>query len=145
MDNNVETARIIFNLTLILQKKLMRAIIQKSSISLSPLQVHVLYALNDKTFTTLTTLAKEIWITKQQLTGIIGILVKRGFARKEYDPYDGRVIRINSTEKGLTLLDRLNRETLEALNDKLEGLEQNDLSVLNEAVSQIVAIINGKC
>ncbi len=100
MISNIETAHSIFNLAFLLQKKLMRPVIGKSGEHLSPLQVHVLDALQHRTPATMTSLANEVWMTKQQLTGIVTKLVKRGIAQRDFDPDDRRVVRISLTTKG---------------------------------------------
>lgn len=140
--SNIETAHSIFNLAFILQRKLTRPAIKRASVRLSPLQVHVLDTLKDKNSATMTILANEILMPKQQLTGIVGKLVKQGIARREYDPDDRRVIWISITSKGRTLLDRIKKEALKTLDDKLEGLEQQELSAVSDAANQLAIILD---
>jgi DNA-binding MarR family transcriptional regulator len=140
--SNIETAHSIFNLAFLLQKKLMRPVIGKSGEHLSPLQVHVLDALQHRTPATMTSLANEVWMPKQQLTGIVTKLVKRGIAQRDFDPDDRRVVRISLTTKGGALLDRIRKETLKTLNDKLAGLGQKELSALSDAANQLADILD---
>lgn|GEM_PF-5635202 len=141
MDNNIETAENVFRLAFMLRKKLTKPVVQQSKIALSPIQAHILDILKEKNQIPMTILANEIRMSKQQMCALVNKLVAQGIVQREYDRLDRRTIKISLTEKGLALLDRIKKESLELMILKLQPLGDKNLLQLNDSLCHLMKLL----
>lgn len=141
MKNPIDAAEQLLYLLFNIQNKLMRPVIQQTKTALSPLQVHVLMTLKDNKTVTMTMLANEIRISKQQLTRLVDNLVSQGIAKREFDNLDRRIIKISLTEAGLSLLANLEKEAREGLAARLEAFDDKKMAELNDAVDGLSRLL----
>jgi DNA-binding MarR family transcriptional regulator len=87
-------------------------------------------------------LANETRMSKQYLSNIIKVLVKKGIVRRERALHDRRVVMISPTSTGRTLLENITKEALASLADKLVPFHDEDLIVLNSVVTRLVSLID---
>nr|WP_092071989.1 MarR family transcriptional regulator [Dendrosporobacter quercicolus]NSL48710.1 MarR family transcriptional regulator [Dendrosporobacter quercicolus DSM 1736]SDM35102.1 DNA-binding transcriptional regulator, MarR family [Dendrosporobacter quercicolus] len=135
------STELLFQLIPLLDKKFVRPVSFQMKPLLSPLQIHVLTVLTAKK-ATMTELAAEIVISKQQLTPIIDKLFTEGLVQREDDEADRRMIRISITDAGLKLLKSIKEKALSILSDKLEHLNRQDLSCLSGALTDLHRLVN---
>jgi DNA-binding MarR family transcriptional regulator len=139
--HDLKTAETLFHLIPLLEKRFFRTVAQQSKTGLSPMQMHALLLLKEHGACTMSALAGEMLMPKQQVTPIIDKLVKENFVQREYDPVDRRIIRIRLTSSGLDLLEKDKLTKLDVLNSKLAYLDENDLQSLDEAATAFFKLI----
>ncbi len=134
--HNLKAAEKVFSLIPLLEKKFVRPLEQQFKPVLSPIQVHVLSSLQGKKHT-MTELSREMLMSKQQMTPIIDKLVSQGFAQREYDSADRRIIQISITAAGLEFLAALKEKIFIILEEKLAYLEEQDVIRLSNAITAL--------
>lgn len=142
MGNRIETAGNIFHLVFILHKCFLRSVTPKVGIPLSIKQIQVMHALYSNKTNNMKELANETRMSKQYLSNIIKVLVKKGIVRRERALHDRRVVMISPTSTGRTLLENITKEALASLADKLVPFHDEDLIVLNSVVTRLVSLID---
>jgi hypothetical protein len=80
------TAEQLFDLLFLLKKSLVRYAAHHAKMEYSPMQMHVLHTMLDRDTFTMTELAGEVLISKQQLTPIVDKLVSSGLVRRDGSP-----------------------------------------------------------
>lgn len=141
MKNPIDAAEQLLHLLFNMQNKVMRPIIQQTKMDLSPLKIHVLMTLKDNKTVTMTMLATEIRISKQQLTRLVDNLVSQGTVQREFDSLDRRIIKISLTETGLALLANIEKAARENLAARLEALDNKKLAELTDAVDRLSRLL----
>lgn len=136
-----QTAETLFYLIPLLEKNFVRPVMQQSKLTLSSAQIRVLATLRDKKVTTMTALAKELVMSKQQMTPIVDKLVTENLVKREPDIQDRRIIHIVLTADGCEMLETCKTETLAILQEKLSGLDDKDLVALHTALSDLYAVV----
>ncbi len=137
-----QTAETLFHLIPLLEKNFVRPVMQQSRLPLSPAQMRVLVRLSDKKGTTMTSLAKELVMSKQQMTPIVDKLVAENLVKREPDMEDRRIIHIVLTAAGYEMREKCKVETLAILQEKLSGLNDEDLNALHIALTDLYAVIH---
>jgi DNA-binding MarR family transcriptional regulator len=135
----ITTAETLFHLIPLLDKKFIRPVAQHFKPQLTQIQFHVLTIARENK-ATMTELANEILLSKQQMTPIIDKLVTEGLVQREYDAIDRRIIRISITSAGLQLCEQAKVQTITVLRNKLECLSENDLISLDKVISEFSRI-----
>lgn len=139
--HNVKTAETLFHLIPLLEKRFFRTVAQQSKTGLSPMQMHALLLLKEHSACTMTALAGEMLMPKQQVTPIIDKLVKEKYVQREYDSVDRRIIRIRLTPLGLDLLEKDRLTKLSVIDAKLSHLTESDLQSLHDAATTFSQLI----
>lgn len=137
-----EAARGLSFLMTAIDRKLIRPHEQKTRHIVSPLVIHVLTILTEAETATMSELANEIKIAKAQLTPIIDKLCESGSVCREHDSADRRLVRINITPKGISMLHEIQETLFEFLKGKLERLDRGDVASLQKALNDLYSIIN---
>lgn len=125
-----------------LDRKLIRPFEQQARHLVSPLAIHVMSILSEKHSFTMTELADEIKIAKPQLTPIIDKLIASNWVCREQDCKDRRIVKIKITFSGIELLDNLQKDIINSIKTKIEGLDKEDLFLLDKALNQLYTVIN---
>jgi len=76
-------------------------------------------------------------ITKSQMTHSVDRLIKLGMVEREHCTEDRRKVRISLTDKGLSILERVDRNINSRLKEKLAILSDNELQKLTECFHYI--------
>lgn len=137
-----QTAETLFHLIPLLEKNFVRPVMQQSRLPLSPAQMRVLVTLRDKQGTTMTALARELVMSKQQMTPIVDKLVAENLVKREPDGKDRRIIHIVLTAAGYEMREKCKIETLAILQDKLSRMASEDLTALHTALTNLYAVIH---
>jgi DNA-binding MarR family transcriptional regulator len=138
---SMEISETLFYLIPLLEKNFIRPVFQQSKMGFSPMQIHTMVILKEKNASTMTALANEMLMSKQQMTPIIDKLVSQGFVQREHDLTDRRLIKINLSSSGLQLLEDIKKDALQILNAKLESLDKDDLLCWNNALTDLYKIV----
>ena len=123
-------------------RKLMRPFELKTRDLTSPLQMYVMLILSEKEMSTLTELADEMNMSKQQMTPIINKLHDNGFVQREQDNIDRRSVNLRLTSAGVDLLGNRCQEVNLLMKRKIEGLDKDDLQTLGHALDDLFRIIH---
>jgi DNA-binding MarR family transcriptional regulator len=91
---------------------------------------------------TLAAAARELLVSKQNMTGMIARLEQLGFAERSGDPNDLRSARVQLTRKGRSLLEKT-RPAYEAWIANLAGrsVSERDLQALARTVNKLIDAI----
>lgn len=136
-----EIAKDFFQLMPLLKKNVIKPF-EKISDALSPLQFHILLILKDKKARSMSELATEMDVLKQQLTFLTDKLADKNYIQRIPDPKDRRSIKVSITKSGLDYLKKHKRQTLNLITLKFEELSTEDLSELHLAIQSMHKIIN---
>ena len=135
-------AQELFRLLPVFHRKLIRSCWVQSKSVLSPMQLHVLFILQSKVANTMTEIAQEIGISRQQLTPLIDKLIASGHIQREHDQIDRRNIKLSITASGQQHLDNHRQVNIELLETKLRCLTDTDLQALDTAVLDLHQLLN---
>ncbi len=113
---------------------------EQNSKALSPMQIHLLFFLKNKNSITMTELASQFKILKQQLTFLTNKLEENGFIERKHDQKDRRLIKIFITQDGLDYLSKQQKLALEMTIHKFEKLSEEDVRKLHDAILTISEI-----
>jgi DNA-binding MarR family transcriptional regulator len=73
------------------------------------------------------------------MTRIVNGLEEDGFARREQDEGDRRVVRVHATAKGKRVLGRARARRIATLADRLSALDSDEIAVVQEAADLVEA------
>lgn len=118
----------------LLKKLFIRPLETKVANEVSPTQMLVLFTLRLRGEMNMTQLAKELSVSKQQLTKIVDGLVEKRFAGRRRAEENRRQILITLTTQGQDFFHQMKSEMTEALLPQFELLSQKDLKELEGAV-----------
>jgi MarR family transcriptional regulator, organic hydroperoxide resistance regulator len=131
-----------FNLLRHLQNKFFRPLELFMKCEISPMQFRTMGIISEKQTITMTELANEVLISKQQLTPMIDKMIDSNIVERKNDKEDRRIIKISLTSHGVELLENHKNQLLKSLSKKFESLDLDDIEKLNTALDQINKIIN---
>lgn len=137
----IKTAEMLFHLIPTIDIKFIRPVSLHFKPQHTPLQLHILAIVKEKK-STMTELSTETLLSKQQMTPVIDKLVAEGLVQREYDAVDRRITRINITPAGLQLLEQTKEQATKLLQDKIALLDEQDLTSLNNALSELARIFH---
>lgn len=89
----------------------------------------------------ISSLAKELCVSKPNMTPVIDKLVYDGLVTRDYDPNDRRVIIISITQKAIDLIKSSEMYIKKLLNDKLSHLNDDDLVAFSNSLDSLLTII----
>jgi DNA-binding MarR family transcriptional regulator len=141
VDSRADTAEKLFQMSFLFHNKMMRPVLQNSKSILSPLQVHVLNTLNDNGTATMTLVANEIKMSKQQTTRVVDQLVSQGFVRRDFEEQDRRIIKISLTSAGEAELENIKKEAIEHMVTKIEMFDERKVTELNDTVDRLSRLL----
>jgi len=141
VDSRADTAEKLFQMSFLFHNKMMRPLLQHSKSILSPLQVHVLNTLKDNGTATMTLVANEIKMSKQQTTRVVEQLVSQRFVRRDFEEQDRRIIKISLTAAGETELENIKEEAIEHMIARLASLDERSLAEFNEAAGKLTRML----
>jgi MarR family transcriptional regulator, organic hydroperoxide resistance regulator len=130
-----------FNLLRQLQNKFFRPLELVMKCDISPMQFRTMGIINEKKTITMSELANEVLISKQQLTPMIDKMIDSNIVERTSDKEDRRIIKISLTPYGNELLEDRKSELLKSLSKKFENLDLEDIAKLNIALDTINKII----
>lgn len=130
-----ELVRDLFKYILYIQEKQL----QKSGSKLSVTEVHLLESVvNSGENNTVTSIAKSMLITKSTFSINASKLIKKGYLTKFRDENDGRIVRVEITDKAKEILE-LHDKYHDILGEKLvERITEDESLVLNKSLGNVL-------
>ena len=103
--------------------------------------IKVLFFLIHHGPTSISKMAKDLCISKPNMTPVIDKLVEDGLVTRDYDPKDRRVILIKSTDKALDFLKEGKEYLKENIREKISTLNNDDINILSNSLDDLISII----
>ena len=86
---------------------------------------------------TLGELAAAEQVRPPTMTGIVRGLEQAGLARRDSDRRDARVVRVRATAKGKRVLQQARQRRIDALAERLSGLEPDEIAIVEQAAQLV--------
>lgn len=83
-------------------------------------------------------MGEELDLSLGTITGIVDRLIRQGLADRVYGTEDRRVVKAALTKKGADLVEKLREQRIEALSEKLELVEKDDIEVFLNVMHTII-------
>ncbi|WP_251859453.1 MarR family transcriptional regulator [Clostridium sp. Marseille-Q2269] len=131
----------IYDLLLDLHKKLFRTDELLKNLRIPQSHVKVIIFLKHHGNCSISQIAKDLLISKPNMTPIIDKLISEGMVTRYTDPEDRRVIRVQLTEKGSTFIKDQQKLLKSLLAKKIENLSEEDLQYLSTHLTGVKNII----
>ena len=103
--------------------------------------IKVLFYLIHHGPTSISKMAKDLYISKPNMTPVLDKLVEDGLVNRYYDPNDRRVIRVETTSKACNFLKSGEEHIKSLLKERLLNLDEEDLSNLSNSLETLITII----
>jgi DNA-binding MarR family transcriptional regulator len=84
-------------------------------------------------------LATRLAVGASAITPVVDRLVERGFVRRTDDPHDRRIARLEATDRGADLLDRMAAGQGEVIRDILTQLDPDQLATVEAAFDVLLS------
>jgi DNA-binding MarR family transcriptional regulator len=84
-------------------------------------------------------LAERLAVGASAITPLVDRLVERGFARRTDDPHDRRIARLEATDNGTALLERMSAGQGDVIRDILAHLDTDELATVGAAFDVLTA------
>jgi DNA-binding MarR family transcriptional regulator len=117
---------------------LFRKMLQTAGYDLTPEQCAVLIRLRELQGMNQSQLGKRLLKDRHNITRLLDLLEARGFIERRADEADKRIYRIFLTEAGRVFADKLTPLVDDYFSHMLEGLTDEDVSVMRRTLGRII-------
>ena len=111
------------------------------SLNLVPSHAKVLFYLIHNGAHPISKVAKDLSISKPNMTPIIDKLVNEGYVERYCDDNDRRVILIKHTKSACNLFKSLEEQVKINIYNKIKNLNEDELNMLSESIDNILKLI----
>ncbi|EJP6471982.1 MarR family transcriptional regulator [Clostridium sporogenes] len=136
-----EISQDLYDLLLNLHKKLLNPDELKRNFPLPPSHVKVIIYLKHNGNCSISKIAKDLLISKPNMTPIIDKLISENMVTRYTDSKDRRIIRVELTEKGTDFIKDQERLVKDLLTEKISNLPGDDLKYLSDHIVHLKDII----
>ena len=137
-----ELAKDFLNLMPLFKNNIFKPLEKAMTTELSHMQFHVLMHLHSKGTLSMSELASEMKILKQQLTPITDKLAELNYVERVNDNKDRRSVKISITQAGLDFIEESKQKGLQLVESKLENLSSEDVKAFHDAIKTIDEIVH---
>lgn len=131
-----------FLLMMVLHKKIIKLEDFMKNTVVPPSHVKVVFYLAQNGPSSVSSIARDLCISKPNMTPIIDKLLECGYVNRYEDPKDRRVIRIEITEKANEVF-KIKKDLMKSfLKEKLSVLPEEDLISLSGAISEFKRVMS---
>lgn len=131
----------LYMLLLSLNKKVFNPHDAFRSLNLVPSHAKVLFYLIHNGPNSISTVAKDLSISKPNMTPIIDKLVSDGYIERYLDSKDRRVILLKHTNKTCKIFKELEEQTKLNIHEKIRNFDEEDLNTLSESIVNLLKLI----
>lgn len=131
----------LYNLMLILRKKMFNWDEMMKTFTVPPSNVKVIFYLKRNGDSSISEIAKNLLISKSNMTPIIDNLISEGMVNRYDDPNDRRILRIKLTDKAHKVLKSQEEQIKNTIAKKISVLDSEDLECLKHHVAGIKDIL----
>ncbi len=108
------------------------------SLELTPPQLHGVVWLGQDGPLSMGELARRVGVTEKTITGIVDRLEREGYAQRERDASDRRVVQVSLTPRGKAISDRVQSRARESLGTFLSLLDSEERAALLRIFEKLV-------
>lgn len=130
-----------FKLIMQLHKNVLKPEEFMKGMPIPPSHVKVIFYLSHKGAVPVSTIAKDLLISKPNMTPIIDKLFEEGYVSRSEDPNDRRILRIEITEKSKEIFKLKKELAVKSLISKLSNLNSEDISTLSSNLDSVYKIL----
>ncbi|RII32739.1 MarR family transcriptional regulator [Clostridium chromiireducens] len=109
--------------------------------SIPPSHIKVIFYLAEFNSSPISQIAENLNISKSNMTPIIDNLISHGLVNRYSDSNDRRILRVELTKKTFDLLDSFRVAICNSFVDKISELSDDEISTLDESISNLITII----
>ena len=131
-----------FQLIMQLHKKVLKPEEFMKGLPIPPSHAKVIFYLSHKGSAPVSVIAKDLLISKPNMTPIIDKLFEEGYVNRYEDSKDRRILRVEVTEKAKDILKLKKELAVKSLVSKLSELEDEDIYNLNSNLESICSILD---
>lgn len=120
----------LFDLMVILHKKIFNPLEISKAVDLTPAQFSVLFYLIRNENCSVSEVARYLRISKPNMTPLLDRLIDLGYIQRTRDMKDRRVIRLRLTERGKSFYDSMKEANLKIVRDIFQNYDNQELEML---------------
>lgn len=143
MNKNLELLEKIFSININIKHLLFSREFDRTN-NLGRRQLYTLNVLSQVDMLNMSNLADKIGVSNQQLTKIVDKLVRKGYAKRNYDENNRRIILVSLTDDGKQYLDEMSAKISESINVHTKNMTKErkkeileSIDVLNDFLDEI--------
>lgn len=137
IENLNEASDELYTLLLCLNRKVFSHDDVIKRLSIPPSHAKVIFHLNHKKEASVSEIARDLSISKSNMTPIIDKLIKENLVERFNDPNDRRVIRIRVTQKAHDFCAEQKEKTKKHLKEKISSLSSYDLDRIEKISKEL--------
>jgi len=132
----------LYNLMLYLHNKIIHPNAAMKNLPIPPSHMRVIIYLARSGVSSISEVAKNLVISKPNMTPIIDKLISEGMINRYNDPKDRRILRIELTDKAHGFIKKQEEVIKNNLAKKISSLNSEDLEALGNHVIRVINIIS---
>lgn len=136
-----EVAENMFQVLKLFQNKMFRPFELAIKCDGGPMQFRILGMLKHRESISMSDIAHEMMVSKQQLTPVIDKMIEAKLVVRENDSRDRRIINISLDEAGREMLAERTREILGMLVERFKVISDEDVKMLGSSLEQIREVL----
>ncbi len=133
-----QSAGYLINMTALLLKRELNAIIKSNKIEVTPEQWAILNRLHEKSGLAQNEVAKLTFKDNANITRIVDKLESKGLVKRQADSNDRRAWKIAITKKGTEIRNSVEPLAIEVLDKATVGLSEKDVQLLNHTLKKLL-------
>lgn len=139
--NYAQVTSYLYDLMVILHKKIFNPLVISKAIHLTPAQFSVLFYLRRRDNSSVTDVAKYLKISKPNMTPILDSLIKKGYLVRTRDEKDRRIIRLSLTPSGRVFYEDLKAANLHIVEEMFSAYSAEELEKIVMHSSELLNLI----
>lgn len=125
--NYPQVTSYLYDLMIILHKRIFNPLVMSKVIHLTPAQFSVLFFLRRHDNSSVTDVATYFNISKPNMTPILDALIKKGYLQRNRDEKDRRIIRLSLTPSGRAFYDDLKEANISLVEEMFADYSEEEL------------------
>ncbi len=125
----------------LIRRKVVKTTLADSNLDIKTLHFEIMHVLKNEGTLHPAKIGEKLELAKAQMTQLIDKLVELGFVKRETCSDDRRTINITLTDKGRKVLDEQDNLIIDAVEDNMAVLSQDDLEVLSSSLRNLRDIL----
>lgn len=125
----------------LVRRRLVKATLADTNVDIRSLHFEIMHLLKDEGTLHPAKIGEKLLVAKAQMTYLIDKLVDLGFVKRETCPDDRRTINLSLTEKGRKVLEEQDNLVINAVEDNMAALSEEELEILSASLRNIRDIL----
>lgn len=133
----------LFDLLVILDKKIFNPLVLSKAINLTPSQFSILFYLMKHDNSSVSEAADYLQISKPNMTPLLDSLIDLGYVQRARDTQDRRVVRLSLTESGHNFYQAMKKTNMGFVQDVFKDFSEEALNDLLEYSRKLLEVMGG--